>query len=112
MIAWSMSRGCDSIDSAFRVAGSTAPGYLTERPVGSRADVAAHARYRDGHWIVILRRQLDTGDPKDVVFLPGDEAGVAFGLSVMDNTLAQHFASRTEERLVLMPRTVSLLQGE
>lgn len=102
----------NSIDSEFRVAGSTAPGYLTDRPVGSRADVSAHARFQDGRWIVVLRRQLVTGDPKDVVFLPGDEAGVAFGLSVMDNTLAQHFASKSEERLVLMPRDVAVLQGE
>jgi hypothetical protein len=101
-----------SIESVFRVAGSTAPGYLTDRPVGSRADIAAYARYEDGRWIVILHRQLSTGDPKDVVFLPGDEAGVAFGLSLMDNTLAEHFASRSEERLVLMPREVFVVQGE
>ena len=101
-----------AIDSTFRVAGSTAPGYLTDRPVGSRADVAAHARHEQGNWIVVLRRQLNTGDPKDVVFMPGDESGVAFGLSIMDNTLAQHFASKAEERLVLMPRDVVVIQGE
>lgn len=101
-----------AITSVFRVAGSTAPGYLTERPVGSRADISAHAKHEQGRWIVVLRRRLNTGDPKDVVFMPGDETGVAFGLSIMDNTLAQHFASKSEERLVLMPRDVEVLQGE
>jgi hypothetical protein len=102
----------ETIESVFRVAGSTAPGYLTERPVGSRADVGAYARYESGRWVVILHRQLNTGDPKDVVFLPGDEAGVAFGLSLMDNSLAEHFASTSEERLVLMPREIHVDQGE
>ncbi len=102
----------ETIDSVFRVAGSTAPGYLTDRPVGSRADIAAYARYENGGWIVILRRRLNTGDPKDVQFLPGDESGVAFGLSVMDNTLAEHFASKGEERLVLMPHKVFIVPGE
>lgn len=102
----------DAIDSTFRVAGSTAPGYLTDRPVGSRSDVAAYSRHEQGRWIVVLRRRLNTGDPKDVVFLPGDESGVAFGLSVMDNTLAQHFASTSEERLVLMPHDLVVVQGE
>ena len=44
--------------------------------------------------------------------MPGDEAGVAFGLSIMDNTLAQHFASKSEERLVLMPLDLVVTQGE
>ena len=102
----------EAIEATFRIAGSTAPGYLTDRPVGSRADVAAHAKHESGRWVVVLRRQLNTGDPKDVVFMPGDEAGVAFGLSIMDNTLAQHFASKSEERLVLMPLDLVVTQGE
>ena len=65
-----------------------------------------------GRWIVVLHRLLNTADPKDVVFMPGDESGVAFGLSIMDNTLAQHFASKSEERLVLMPRDVVVMQGD
>ncbi len=102
----------DSIEAVFRMAGSTVPGYLTDRPVGSRADISAFSRYEEGRWIVVLRRKLNTGDPKDVVFLPGDESGVAFGLSLMDNTLVEHFASGSEERLVLMPREMTVVQGE
>jgi len=91
------------IGKEFRPAGTRAPGYLTERPVAGRGDVAAHADHADGRWTVVLRRALDTGDPHDVVFVPGDTLGVAFGLSVMDNTLSEHYASTTDERLVLLP---------
>lgn len=90
------------VSSNFLPAGSHAPGYLTERPAGSRADVAAMSSYKDGRWTVILHRKLDTGDPRDVIFVPGDETGVAFGLSLMDNTLMEHYASNTEEHLVLL----------
>jgi len=92
------------IGGEFRPAGSTAPGYLTELPLGGRADVAAFAEYNDGRWTVILHRALDTGDPHDIRFVPGDPAGVVFGLSVMDDTLKEHYASTTEEQLVLLPR--------
>lgn len=88
----------------FRSPGSLAPGYLTERPPGGRGDVRALATWQDGRWTVILQRPLSTGDPRDVVFVPGDEAGVAFGLSIMDNTLSEHYASTTEERLVLLTK--------
>lgn len=88
----------------FRLAGARAPGYLVDRPSAGRADIRAVSIYEDGRWTVTVRRSLDTRDKRDVVFLPGDEAGVAFGLSIMDNTLDQHYASSTEERLVLMAR--------
>ena len=92
-----------AVGKAFRPAGSGAPGYLTERPVGSRGDVAAVSDHRAGRWIVILRRPLTTVDRRDARFVPGDRQGVAFGLAVMDDTLKEHYASITEERLVLLP---------
>lgn len=82
--------------------GSRLPGYLVERPGGGRADVAASAVHRQGHWTVTLRRALDTGDDRDVVFVPGDPQGVAFGLAVMDHTQFEHYASVVTERLVLL----------
>ncbi|GEM_PF-1225721 len=82
--------------------GSRAPGYLVDRPAGGRADVAASAAYRGGHWVVTLRRALKTGDPRDAVFVPGDPQGMAFGLAVMDHTLFEHYASTVTERLVLL----------
>ncbi len=89
-------------DEGFRPPGTLAPGYLVERPVGGRADIRALAHHRHGRWTVTLRRKLQTGDPRDVVFVPGDEVGVSFGLSVMDHSLYEHYASVTRERLVLL----------
>lgn len=86
----------------FRPAGSTAPGYLTERPTGGRADVAAFTTWANGRWTVILRRALETGDHRDATFMPGGKA-LFFGLSVMDHTLNEHYASVTEESIVLLP---------
>lgn len=82
--------------------GSVAPGYLTETPNGGRGNVRCRSEHRGGRWTVVVQRQLKTGDPHDVLFVPGDEAGVAFGLAIMDHTLNQHYASRTVERLVLL----------
>jgi len=92
------------IDQQFHVAGSRAPGYLTSRPISGRADVAAFQDYADGRWTVILRRKLQTDDEDDVTFTPDNGRGVAFGLSLMDNTLFEHYASTTAERLVLLPK--------
>ncbi len=89
-------------NEGFHPPGSVAPGYLIKRPVGGRADVLAVTRYEQGRWVVTLRRALQTGDPYDVVFVPGDEMGVAFGLALMDHSLYEHYASNTVERLVLL----------
>ncbi|WP_429885313.1 ethylbenzene dehydrogenase-related protein [Geoalkalibacter halelectricus] len=89
--------------TGFHAPGSTAPGYLVERPRGGRADVRAWSRYESGRWTVILRRALDTGDARDVVFRPGDLQGTAFGLAIMDHTPVDHYASTLEEILVLLP---------
>jgi len=84
------------------VPGLRAPGYLVERPAGGRADVLAAAEHRNGTWSVVLRRALDTGDRRDVTFVPGDTRGTAFGLAVMDHTLFEHYASVVTERMVLL----------
>lgn len=93
-----------SIGKEFRPAGSVAPGYISARPVGSRADVAAVTEYRDGRWTVILHRALQTTDRRDVVFTPGKMTGIAFGLSIMDDTIKEHYASIATEHLVLLPK--------
>jgi hypothetical protein len=87
---------------AFHPPASRAPGWLVERPSGGRADVLAAAEHRGGAWHVVLRRALHTGDRHDVSFVPGDPAGIAFGLAIMDHTLFEHYASVVTERLVLL----------
>jgi len=96
------------IGKEFRPAGSLAPGWLVERPNGHRGDVRASAAWQDDRWTVILRRPLVTGDRHDVEFTPDRPEGIAFGLSVMDNTLNEHYASRGSERLVLLPRSAAV----
>ncbi len=90
------------VGRGFRLQDSTAPGYLTSRPTGGRGDVAARGRWEKGRWTVVLRRRLDTGDRRDVRFIPGDREGIPFGLSIMDHTLNEHYASVAEETIVLL----------
>jgi len=92
-------------DEGFHPPGALAPGYLVEQPMGGRADIRALSRHASGRWTVTLRRKLQTGDPRDVVFVPGDAVGVAFGLAVMDHSLYEHYASVTRERLVLLAKS-------
>jgi hypothetical protein len=82
--------------------GTLAPGYLVTPPWGSRADVSAHSRHENGHWILTLRRQRVTDDPLDRSFVPGTENATQFGLAVMDHTLSEHYASTLRETLVLL----------
>ncbi len=82
--------------------GTLAPGYLVTPPWGSRADVSAHSRHENGHWILTLRRQRVTDDLLDRSFVPGTENATQFGLAVMDHTLSEHYASTLRETLVLL----------
>jgi len=91
-------------NEGFHPPGSIAPGYLVKTPVAGRADVMAVSRHEHGRWIVTLHRALHTGDPHDVVFVPGDKVGVSFGMALMDHSLYEHYASSTVERLVLLKR--------
>lgn len=84
-------------DGSFIPAGTTAPGYVTDLPGGDRADITAISRYASGRWTVVLQRKLDTGSARDLRFVSGQE--YAFGLSIMDNTLHDHYASKSEETL-------------
>ena len=90
------------LSAAGLAAGWRVPGYLVEQPRAGRADVKAATEYRNGGWVVVLRRALKTGDARDAAFVPGSPQGVNFGLAVMDHTLFEHYASTLPERLVLL----------
>jgi hypothetical protein len=92
------------VDEGHSARGNRIPGYLVERPSGSRADVTAMSWHRGGEWVVVLQRTLHSGNTHDVAFVPGDPRGVAFGLAVMDHTLFEHYASTLTERLVLLDK--------
>lgn len=63
--------------------GTVAPREVLARPIGSRGDIDAKAVHANGMWTLEMRRKLNTGNPDDVVFVPGKRH--AFGVAVYDN---------------------------
>ena len=60
--------------------GDLLPQYLQREPEGSAADVQAFGRYVDGHWVVELRRKLNTGNADDKALRPGTAYPIGFGI--------------------------------
>ena len=65
--------------SAFK-AGDTITYRMPKMPEGSRADIKAVSRHADGGWMVMLYRQLDTGNDDDVAFNPRKKYNFAMAL--------------------------------
>ncbi len=80
--------------------GDLLPQYILREPQGSGADVQASGRYADGHWVVELRRKLNTGNPDDRVLHPGKAYPVGF--SIFDDTVSNR------RHYVTLPLTVGL----
>lgn len=80
--------------------GDLLPQYLQREPQGSGADVQASGRYADGHWVVELRRKLNTGNADDKVLRPGKAYPVGF--SIFDDTVSNR------RHYVTLPLTVGL----
>ncbi len=64
--------------------GTVIPGYILERPVGSRGDIEAKGVWRDGAWSLEIKRKLNNGHDDDVQF--NTLRTYRFGVAVMDNT--------------------------
>jgi hypothetical protein len=80
--------------------GDLLPQYVQREPAGSAADVRAFGRYVDGHWVVELRRKLNTGHPDDKVLRPGTAYPVGF--SIFDDTVSNR------RHYVTLPLTLGL----
>lgn len=80
--------------------GDLLPQYLQREPQGSAADVQAFGRYVDGHWVVELRRKLNTGNPDDKVLRPG--RAFPIGLAIFDDTVSNR------RHYVTLPLTLGL----
>ncbi len=64
--------------------GDSVPGYILEKPVGSRGDIEAKGVWKDGIWNLEIKRKLNTGHDDDVQF---DTTRIyRFGIAVMDNS--------------------------
>lgn len=72
-----------AIDPAMLSGGAVIPGYVLERPIGSRGDIEVQSTWDDGTWVVVLRRPLDTGHEDDVRFIV--RRRLPFGLAVIDS---------------------------
>jgi hypothetical protein len=72
-----------ALDTSMLSAGDVVPGYVINRPDGSRGDIDAVGFWENGSWVVVLRRLLDTGNADDVVFIP--PKAVPFGVSIVDD---------------------------
>jgi hypothetical protein len=80
--------------------GDLLPQYLLREPQGSGADVQAAGRYADGHWVVELRRKLNTGSPDDKALRPGKAYPVGF--AIFDDTVSNR------RHYVTLPLSVGL----
>lgn len=72
-----------SLDQAKVKASDKVPAYLLGKPDGSRGDIEARGVYKDGKWVVVLHRSLNTGHDDDVQF--NTARTYPFGLAVFDN---------------------------
>lgn len=78
-------RSGDQGEGAYRAvtyvefAGERMPKFVNQEPTGSRADIRAKGRWRDGYWTIEFSRRLDTGHADDVAFDPG--RSYLFGVS-------------------------------
>jgi PAS domain S-box-containing protein len=64
--------------------GTTVPGFILERPQGSRGDIDAKGAWNRGRWNLEFKRKLDTGHDDDVQF--DITKTYRFGIAIMDNT--------------------------
>jgi hypothetical protein len=80
--------------------GDLLPQYLQREPEGSAADVQAFGQYVDGHWVVEIRRKLNTGHPDDKVLQPG--RAYPIGFAIFDDTVSNR------RHYVTLPLTVGL----
>jgi len=69
-------------ETSFTV-GDTVPGYILEKPIGSRGNVEAKGIWKDGVWNLELKRKLNTGHEDDLKF--DITKTYRFGIAVMDN---------------------------
>ncbi|MBN1475451.1 hypothetical protein JXA47_01730 [Candidatus Sumerlaeota bacterium] len=54
--------------------GDTVPGVINIFPTDSQSDVETVGTWHDGHWILEMRRELDTGDPEHDIALRSGES--------------------------------------
>jgi hypothetical protein len=82
--------------SAFKTS-DVIPFRLPVKPSGSRFDVKAQSRYKDGYWTLMLYRKLNTGHDDDIAFNPLKR--YSFAMAVFDDSGSDH--SKATQAMVL-----------
>jgi hypothetical protein len=80
--------------------GTVMPGVLIRGSYeGDRAQIRAHARWRDGHWTLVATRDLKTGSTYDKDFIAGRE--LYLWVAVFDHTQTRHTRHPRPVRIVV-----------
>ncbi|CAN5860817.1 hypothetical protein BH10CHL1_BH10CHL1_27130 [soil metagenome] len=72
------------VDTSKLAKGASIPTSILAPWVGSRADIQAKGIWKDGKWVVVLLRSLDTGHDDDLVLTP--PKAYPLGIAVFDHT--------------------------
>jgi Ethylbenzene dehydrogenase len=80
--------------------GDLLPQYLLREPEGSAADIQAFGQYVNGHWVVELRRKLNTGNPDDKALRLG--TAYPIGFAIFDDAVSNR------RHYVTLPLTLGL----
>jgi hypothetical protein len=65
---------------------ATIPGYVLEKPVGSRGDINVASSYAEDYWTVEISRGLDTTHDDDIQFSTSVDSAYYFGVATFDNS--------------------------
>lgn len=80
--------------------GATVPGIVVDPIRGDRGDVHCQSQYRNGEWVLYIRRALQTdSDGKDVQFKPG--GSYDFACAAFDHVMYRHAYNHQVYRLVI-----------
>jgi hypothetical protein len=79
--------------------GAQIPGIVIARAIGDRGSVRCESHYEDGRWQLFIRRDLDTGSDRDVVFHPGGRQ--RFACAAFDHCAKRHAYNHCVYTLVL-----------
>ncbi len=86
------------IDTSKLAKGAHIPSSVLGPWTGSRGDIQAKGVWKDGKWVVVLLRALDTGNDDDLVLTP--PKAYPLGVAVFDQ--AEHFAHTVAPEVITL----------
>jgi hypothetical protein len=82
--------------------GNSIPGWVVQRPSGSKSDIVSYARHSEGKWTLEIKRALNTliEDGTDIILDPGTNASLEFHVAVYDNNSGKDHAISNNVHLI------------